>query len=198
MHCNAPHINATLGLARQKVTQWGMQPAPEASWMLFKSLCSKVSVGSRKVRIFHPSLSPHIDPLVIRRGLLCDSAPALCLHRHPRPSGSSEAMAGHGSASQSPPLAPPSSAGIKSQAGPLPVALFPVELPSFFSGSLSGDGSSRAWQWDAWALSYCTSHAHNTHTWDHHFISGFRWNGNLILISLAQLLSFHFFRSLKV
>ncbi len=65
MHCNAPHINATLGLARQKVTQWGMQPAPEASWMLFKSLCSKVSVGSRKVRIFHPSLSPHIDPLVI-------------------------------------------------------------------------------------------------------------------------------------
>lgn len=45
-----------------------------------------------------------------------------------------------------PPLAPPSSAGIKSQAGPLPIALFPVELPSFFSGSLSGDGSSRAWQ----------------------------------------------------
>lgn len=33
--------------------------------MFFKSLCSKVSVGSRKVRLFHPGLSPHIDPLVI-------------------------------------------------------------------------------------------------------------------------------------
>lgn len=43
--------------------------------MLFKSLCSKVSVGSRKVRLFHPSLSPHIDPLVIRRGPLSVSAP---------------------------------------------------------------------------------------------------------------------------
>lgn len=47
--------------------------------MLFKSLCSKVSVGSRKVRIFHPSLSTHIDPLVIRRGLLGDSAPRACV-----------------------------------------------------------------------------------------------------------------------
>lgn len=46
-----------------------------ASWKLFKSLCSKVSVGSRKVRLFHPGLSPHIDPLVIYQGLLADSAP---------------------------------------------------------------------------------------------------------------------------
>lgn len=133
--------------------------------------------------------------ILIRSSFVGVCSPVLRLH--PRPSGSSGATAGHGSASQSPPLAPPSSAGIKSQAGPLPVAPFPVELPSFFSGSLSGDGSSRAWQWDAWALSYCTFHAHNAHTWDHHFISASRWNRKVILISLARLLSFHFSSFLK-